>query len=56
MKFVIGSRPASFTQLSRPTGQSKAGDCSGAVSATWSPAFEQPFWNVWYSPSQCPTS
>ena len=47
MKLWIGSRPASLRQVSRSTGQLKAGDCSAAVSATWSPWAEQPFWKVW---------
>ena len=34
-------------QVSRPTGQANAGEASGGVSETRSPAVEQPFWNVW---------
>ena len=56
MKFVMGSRPALFLQVSRPLGQPNAAERSAGVSETKSPLPLQPPWNVWYSPIQCPTS
>ena len=56
MKLWIGSFKSSSTQVSRPFSHLKLGDASGAVSLTRSLSREHPSWNVWYSPSQWPTS
>ncbi len=57
MKLVMGSTPGNRwpVQLSRGA-QKNCGSASAGVSFTKSPGWEQPPANVWYRPSQWPTS